>query len=159
MDVDKAILCALERASLSQLKPDQEKAIKTFVSGKVVFVSLPTGFGKSLCFALLPLVFDFLLYGGAKSTSIVVCVSPLTALMMDQRSKFTHRGISCEFIGQLQQDVTAMKAVREGKCQLVYISPESLLRNPQWRDMLQSTVYQSHLVGLIIDEAHCIVQW
>ena len=75
MDVDKAILCALERASLSQLKPDQEKTIKTFVSGKDVFVSLPTGFRKSLCFALLPLVFDFLLYGGAKCTSIVVCVS------------------------------------------------------------------------------------
>ena len=39
------------------LKPEQEAAIVTFVSGRDVFVSLPTGCGKSLCFAILPRVF------------------------------------------------------------------------------------------------------
>ena len=35
-------------------------AIKSFVEGNDVLVILPTGYGKSLCFALLPLVFDYL---------------------------------------------------------------------------------------------------
>ena len=37
---------------------DQDKAVREFLEGKDVFVSLPTGEGKSLCFATLA-VFDF----------------------------------------------------------------------------------------------------
>jgi len=36
------------------------EAVKAFVEGNNVFMSLPTGFGKSLCFVLLPYVFDCL---------------------------------------------------------------------------------------------------
>ena len=52
------------------------KQIEVFVTeGKDVFVSLPTRYGKSLCY--IPWVFDEL--QGEKNTSIVllVCVSPL----------------------------------------------------------------------------------
>ena len=44
-----------------ELKPLQREAIRAFVQGRDVFVCLPTGFGKSLCYALLPAVFDHLL--------------------------------------------------------------------------------------------------
>ena len=44
----------------SKLKPEREQAIASFVSGNDVFVALPTGYSKSLCFALLPCVFDLL---------------------------------------------------------------------------------------------------
>ena len=40
------------------LKDEQRKVILSFVKGEDVFVVLPTGFGKSLCFACLPLIFD-----------------------------------------------------------------------------------------------------
>ena len=40
------------------LKPKQLEVMSEFVSGKDVFVCLPTGSDKSLCYALLPLVFD-----------------------------------------------------------------------------------------------------
>ena len=36
------------------------EAIESFVSGKDTFVALPTGYGKSLIFAMLLLLFDFL---------------------------------------------------------------------------------------------------
>ena len=41
-----------------KLKEKQIDAIKAFLSGNDVFVSLPTGYGKSFIYALLPLVFD-----------------------------------------------------------------------------------------------------
>ena len=79
--------------------------------------------------------------------------------MMEQRAKFTVRGISTDFVGELQQDVDAMEGVKKGNIQLLFISPESLLSNPQWREMLLSPVYQKNLVALIVDEAHCVTQW
>lgn len=42
------------------LKEKQLEAILKFLSGKDVFVSLPTGYGKSLIYEILPLVFDIL---------------------------------------------------------------------------------------------------
>ena len=35
-------------------------AVSSFLQGRDVFVTLPTGFGKSLCYAVLPKVFDTL---------------------------------------------------------------------------------------------------
>lgn len=91
--------------------------------------------------------------------SIVVCISPLTALMMDQREKFKRRGIITEFIGESQTDQTAIKNVLNGNVQLVYISPEALLLNPMYRGMLLTKPYKEHLVALVVDEAHCVKTW
>ena len=79
--------------------------------------------------------------------------------MADQREKFTTKGIAAEFVGELQQDIDAMDNVRTGQCQLVYISPESILQNPQWHKMLLTSAYKENLAGLVIDEAHCITKW
>ena len=43
---------------INTLKPEQEKAILQFLLGRDVFVALPTGYGKSLWYFVLPLVFD-----------------------------------------------------------------------------------------------------
>ena len=43
------------------LKPKQLEAVQSFLSGNDTFVSLPTGYGKSVIYALLPVVFDSLL--------------------------------------------------------------------------------------------------
>ena len=42
------------------MKPKQFEVVKKFVSGRDVFVSLPTGRGISLCYAGLPGVFEIL---------------------------------------------------------------------------------------------------
>ena len=49
--------------------------------GKDVFVFLLTGFGKSLMYAALPMAYNALL---DTNVSIVLVVSPLTAIMKDQ---------------------------------------------------------------------------
>ena len=59
------------------------EAIRTFMQGEDVFVSLPTGYGKSLIhvYSVLPYAYDELL--GCEG-SIVIVVSPLLSLMKDQ---------------------------------------------------------------------------
>ena len=57
------------------LKAEQKKVLKSFVEGKDVFVSLPTGYGKSLCYTLLPSIFNTK-NGVTERTSICLIVSP-----------------------------------------------------------------------------------
>ena len=65
----------------SALKPEQMQVITEALRGPDVFAGLPTGFGKTLV-TLLPAAFDYLNPGGPPS--IVLVVSPLTAIMKDQ---------------------------------------------------------------------------
>ena len=58
----------------SALRPKQEEVILDFVRGSDVFVSLPTGSGKSLCYSLLPGMFDEI--HRLQGVSIVIVVSP-----------------------------------------------------------------------------------
>ena len=59
--IDDSITRALEAMSLNPLKPKQLEAVRTFMSGRDTFVSLPTGYGKSVIYAILPLAFDYFL--------------------------------------------------------------------------------------------------
>ena len=43
---------------IATLTGDQERAVCEFVRRRDVFVCLPTGSGKSICYALLPLLFN-----------------------------------------------------------------------------------------------------
>ena len=89
------------------------------------FVILPTGYGKSLCYSLLPYIFDSL--RRKEDSSIVLCVSPLVSLMIDQKQKFSPRGLSTEFVGQ--DDPSALQKVQGGLVQLLFMSPESFIRS------------------------------
>ena len=68
--------------------------------------------------------------------------------MMDQKEKFSRAGLETEFVGEAQHDPCAISySSVEGKVQLLYVSPESLLINSEWREMLQSDVYLENLVA------------
>ena len=40
---------------ITELKPEQQEAVKLLLDGKNVFVTLPTGYGKSAIYQVLPL--------------------------------------------------------------------------------------------------------
>lgn len=61
-----------------------------------------------------------------EKTSVALVVSPLSALMRDQKTRFVPSGISAEFLGELQHDDLAIKRVRDGEHQLVFVTPENL---------------------------------
>ena len=79
----EAVRAGACRIGYSKLTPQQEEATVAFVNGNDVFISLPTGSGKTVCFAVLPFAFDILL---GEQGCIAIVVSPLTALMRDQVS-------------------------------------------------------------------------
>ena len=56
--------------------------------------------------------------------------------MKEQTEKFTRLGITTEFVGEAQTSPVAKLHVLKGEIQLVFISPESLLCNSAFRDML-----------------------
>ena len=58
MEFEQALSEAITEIGLEQLKSKQKEAIKAFVEGNDTFVSLPTGYGKSVIYGILPIVFD-----------------------------------------------------------------------------------------------------
>ncbi len=133
---------------ITSFKNKQDEAPRACLSGRDTFVSLQTGYSKSVIYAALPLILDHLL---DRRGSIVVCVSPLTSLMIDQRSKFTCTSI--EFVGELQTDDDVVAQVLKGHVQLVFISSENTICNPRFRNMLLSETYKEDLVAFVVDEA------
>ena len=89
----------------------------------------------------------------------MICISPLTALMMDQASKYARLGIKTEFVGECQKDPAVVEKVLKGEVELIYISPESIVFNSKYRDMLRSPKFTEKLIGIAVDEAHCIKTW
>ena len=47
----------------------------------------------------------------------------------------------------------------ERRYQVIYTSPEMLIQNMRFNGLICSPEYHKYLIGVVIDEAHCIVQW
>ena len=56
--MDVAISESAKQLGFEKLKEKQLEAVCSFVQGHDTFVSLPTGYGKSAIYAILPYVFD-----------------------------------------------------------------------------------------------------
>ena len=87
----------------------------------------------------------------------MVYISPLSAIMMDQTAKFQSAGLSVDFVGESQMDKAACEQIVKGETQLVYVSPENSI--PKYCQMLLSPVYKENLIGIAVDEAHCVKTW
>ena len=89
--MEAAIHTAAREMRYTCLRAKQEEAIIGFVSGRDVFVSLPTGSGKSLCYSVLPRAFD--IWKKRSQSAIAIVVSPLVSLMEDQVHPLRKKGI------------------------------------------------------------------
>ena len=54
--MEQAIVFALAQLGYQKLRKEQAKVLNAFVGSRDIFAALPTGYGKTLCFALLPLI-------------------------------------------------------------------------------------------------------
>ena len=72
-EIHIAIKCASEYLGFSDgFRNEQSQALASFLRGHDLFVSLPTGFGKSVVFQAAPVCVDFLLNLGEEIVSTVM---------------------------------------------------------------------------------------
>ena len=153
--LEEAFILVSSKFKIPTLNHHQKLAIEKIVSNKKdVFVNLPTGFGKSLIYQALPLVFD---HTTNLPGHIVVVVSPLISLMEDQVKQLQDIGIRAVSISS-QADIDWSR-IEKGEYSIVFGSPEAVLMNDRWRTMLCNDVYGRNLCAVAIDEAHVIKQW
>ena len=100
--------------------PLQEDIIKEVLGQRDVFVLMPTGGGKSLCYQLPALLFD----------GITIVISPLIALMKDQVDGLLANGIPATFINSSlgYGEINVRRQRLSGKeIKILYIAPERLV--------------------------------
>lgn len=148
------------RFHLKGFRPNQLEAINATLAGKDVFVLMPTGGGKSLCYQLPAVVTS------GKTRGVTIVISPLLSLMEDQvehlralntqaflingESSIEHR----KFITQSLRDPTVEKYI-----QLLYVTPEMLSKNQTMVNAFKDLHGRGRLARIVIDEAHCVSQW
>ncbi|XP_064171993.1 ATP-dependent DNA helicase Q5 isoform X2 [Anguilla rostrata] len=132
----------------------QEDVVNAVVKGdRDVFVCMPTGAGKSLCYQL-PAVL---------ANGITLVVSPLIALIQDQVDQLQARNIpACSINSKLpaQERRSILEDLeRDSPClKLLYVTPE-MLASPSFQPCLSSLSARGLVSRLAVDEAHCVSQW
>jgi ATP-dependent DNA helicase RecQ len=132
---------------LHEFRPHQREIIEDLVAGRDVFVLMPTGGGKSLCFQMAAL----------HRPGVAIVVSPLIALMKDQVDGLAATGVRAAFYNSSLEGAEARRVLARlhaGELDLLYVAPERLM-GPEFLERLAGIE-----VGLIaVDEAHCVSQW
>lgn len=131
-------------------KGNQREIIADLLDGNDLFVLMPTGGGKSLCYQLPALM--------SEGTAIVI--SPLIALMKNQvdaiRQHCSDEGVAHFLNSALGKGAVAQvkSDILSGCTKLLYVAPESLTK--------QATIAFLRSVPIsfyAVDEAHCISEW
>src|SRR3954462_6625955 len=103
-----------------QFRPLQREIIEDALAGRDLFVLMPTGGGKSLCFQLPALI----------RHGLTIVVLPLIALMKDQVDALQASGIPATFLNStLEADEARrrLSGLHRGEYRLLYVAPERLM--------------------------------
>ena len=166
------------------LKPKQVISLEHVYLKRDIICILPTGYGKSLIFHLLPgllfakeklLINEYLSLRDVDMsavTAVIIVVSPLNALISNQITRLGLSGIRASVLGvkvlQQEREFDSLECdlrlcdddkLRTGYYHIVFAHPESFISCNYGRELLQSPTYQENIVAIVIDEAHCILEW
>jgi RecQ family ATP-dependent DNA helicase len=137
----------LRRFGLRAFRPGQREAVEAALDGRDSLVVMPTGGGKSLCYQLPALAGE----------ELVVVVSPLIALMSDQRRRLELAGVNTAMLASGMAEghsERALRSISRGEAALVLAAPERFASRA-FRETLAK-----RKVGLfVVDEAHCVAEW
>lgn len=147
---DKIFASLKKHFGFESFKGNQLEIIQSLFEGNNVFVLMPTGGGKSLCYQLPALM--------SEGTAIII--SPLIALMKNQVDAVRHFEEEDNVAHFLNSSLTragverVKKDVLSGKTKLLYVAPESLSKDENV-NFLKSV----NISFVAVDEAHCISEW
>ena len=159
------------------LKPKQVQCLEAVYSNKDVIAVLRTSYGKSLIFHILPSLFydKFVREEQRKRPSTVtvnkpaiLVVSPLNALIENKIKRSCQGHIKAGVLNvkkgkdtdSLQLDFSGNQSLlKDAKYDIVYMHPESFLSCKEGMELLLSKPYQEVVRAIIVDEAHCILEW
>jgi ATP-dependent DNA helicase RecQ len=133
----------------SEFRPPQDTVIQALLEHQDALIIMPTGGGKSLCFQLPALL----------QTGLTLVLSPLVALMENQVQELRDRRLPAAALhGELpkREKYRVLQALEQQQLRLLYLSPETLFSPAIWKRLTQP---QLIINGLVLDEAHCLVQW
>ena len=139
------------------LKDGQMSSLFNVVNQIHTLAILPTGYGKSEIFILVPLVLDYL-QPGRRHFSLVVL--PLISLVTDMRHRFSGRSVNItDLTATNMKDAAFVNEINEGLYSTIMIAPEYLENASNMDFLTESSLYQEGIACVAIDEAHLIVQW
>ncbi|EPR79720.1 ATP-dependent DNA helicase recQ [Spraguea lophii 42_110] len=130
---------------LDSFRVNQEDIVIDCINGKDVFVLMPTGGGKSLCFQLSALLSD----------GVTIIISPLLSLIEDQVRNLLEKNIlALRLVGGMsREDVDVVyEAIKQGVVKILYVTPELFCRSERLGNL-------TNISRIVIDEAHCVSQW
>ena len=137
---------------ISDIVSQSEKALLGNSDFKNLFITAPTGAGKSLLFQL-PAI-----YLSNNHNAVTIVVSPLIALMKDQVESLEEHGVGCAtFLNStISYDEREHRSaqIKNGEKSIVYLAPELLLSCP-----LESLVGDRKVGLFVVDEAHTVTSW
>lgn len=125
---------------------------RNYESFRDVFVTAPTGAGKSVMFQI-PAI-----YLAEELNLLTIVVTPLIGLMDDQVENIRSMTDIAATINSgytpAEKDET-LKRVKEGSVSILYLSPESLLSNTD----ITNLIGDREIGLMVIDEAHTVATW
>ncbi|GKB23104.1 ATP-dependent DNA helicase Q-like 4A protein [Tanacetum coccineum] len=135
-------------------RPNQREIINATMSGKDVFVLMPTGGGKSLTYQLPALI----------CKGVTVVISPLVSLIQDQIMHLLQANIPAAYLSANMEWTEQEDILRElcsGHCsyKLLYVTPEKVAKSDVLLRQLENLYARELLDRIVIDEAHCVSQW
>ncbi|XP_031172759.1 ATP-dependent DNA helicase Q1 isoform X2 [Sander lucioperca] len=139
---------------LSTFRPLQLRAINLTMSGKDLYLVMPTGRGKSLCYQL-PAVC---------SKGFTLVVTPLVSLMEDQIMYLKSIDVSAVMLNassSKEHAKTVMAGMMDPKAdfKLLYVTPEKIAKSKLFMSRLEKAYNVNLLSRIAVDEVHCCSQW
>ncbi|XP_067915023.1 ATP-dependent DNA helicase Q1 [Heterodontus francisci] len=149
--VDEALRSVFK---LQTFRPLQLQAINVTMAEKDIFLIMPTGGGKSLCYEL-PAVC---------STGFTLVICPLISLMEDQLMVLEQLNIPSTMLNS-NSTKEHIKWVHDemlnksSKLKLLYVTPEKIAKSKVFMSKLEKAYHAGCLARIAVDEVHCCSQW